>query len=41
VITDNADEKMDDDYNANNVKSLEVMFLVLNKFIFEGWIKKI
>jgi nucleoside phosphorylase len=41
VITDNADEKIDDDYNANNVKALEVMFPVLNKFIFEGWINKI
>jgi adenosylhomocysteine nucleosidase len=41
VITDNADEKMDDDYNANNVKALEVLFPVLNEFIFEGWINKI
>ena len=41
VITDNADEKMDDDYNANNIKSLEVMFPVLNEFIFEGWINRI
>ena len=41
VITDNADEKMDDDYNANNVKALEVLFPVLNEFIFEGWINRI
>ena len=41
VITDNADEKMNDDYNANNKKALEIMFPVLNKFIFEGWINKI
>jgi adenosylhomocysteine nucleosidase len=41
VITDNADKSMDKDYNANNVKALKVMFPVLNKFIFEGWIKKI
>jgi adenosylhomocysteine nucleosidase len=41
VITDNADEKMDDDFNANCEKALEIMFSVLNKFIFEGWINKI
>jgi len=41
VITDNADEKMDDDYNANNIKALEIMFPVLNEFLFEGWINKI
>jgi len=41
VITDNADEDMNDDYNANNVKALEVMFPILNKFIFEGWINRI
>ncbi len=34
VITDNADEHMDDDYNSNNKKALEIMFPVLNKFIF-------
>jgi len=41
VITDNADEDMNDDYNANNIKALEVMFPILNKLIFEGWIKRI
>ena len=41
VITDNANEGMDEDYNANNKKALEIMFPVLAKFIFEGWIKKI
>ena len=41
VITDNADEDMNDDYNANNKKALEIMFPVLDKFIFEGWINKI
>ena len=41
VITDNADEHMNDDYNANNKKALEIMFPVLKKFIFEGWINKI
>jgi len=41
VITDNADEKMDADYNANNVKALKIMFPVLAKFLFEGWINKI
>jgi adenosylhomocysteine nucleosidase len=41
VITDNADEGMNDDYNANNKKALEIMFPVLAKFIFEGWINKI
>ncbi|PKP61085.1 hypothetical protein CVT91_03875 [Candidatus Atribacteria bacterium HGW-Atribacteria-1] len=41
VITDNADEDMNDDFNANCEKALEIMFPVLNKFIFEGWINKI
>jgi len=41
VITDNANESMDNDYNANNVKALEVLFPVLNEFIFEGWINRI
>ncbi len=41
VITDNADERMNDDYKANNKKALEIMFSVLKKFIFEGWINKI
>ena len=41
VITDNADEDMDVNYNANNKKALEIMFPVLNKFLFEGWINKI
>jgi adenosylhomocysteine nucleosidase len=41
VITDNADEGMNDDYNENNIKALEIMFPVLAKFIFEGWINKI
>jgi len=41
VITDNADEDMDTDYHANNKKALEIMFPVLNEFIFEGWINKI
>lgn len=41
VITDNAGEGMNEDYDANNIKALEIMFPVLNKFIFEGWINKI
>ncbi|MBA7540071.1 5'-methylthioadenosine/S-adenosylhomocysteine nucleosidase [subsurface metagenome] len=41
VITDNADEHMNDDYNANNKKALEIMFPILDRFIFEGWINKI
>ena len=41
VITDNADEDMDVNYNANNKKALEIMFPVLNEFLFEGWITKI
>lgn len=41
VITDNADERMDDDYEENNKKALEITFPALDKFIFEGWINKI
>jgi nucleoside phosphorylase len=41
VITDNADEEMEDDLNTNWEKVLEIMFRALNKFIFEGWINKI
>lgn len=41
VITDNADEGMDEDYNANNKNALEIMFPVLAKFIFEGWVNKV
>jgi len=41
VITDNADEDMNDDFNTNWEKTLEIMFPVLNEFIFEGWINKI
>jgi len=41
VITDNADEDMNDDFYANREKALEIMFPVLNEFIFEGWINKI
>ncbi len=41
VITDNADEDMNVDYNVNNKKALEINFPVLDKFIFEGWIIKI
>ncbi len=41
VITDNADKDMNDDFNANCEKALDIMFPVLNKFIFEGWINKI
>jgi nucleoside phosphorylase len=41
VITDNADEHMDDDFNSNKKKALEIMFPVLKKFIFESWIIKI
>jgi len=41
VITDNADEDMNVDYEANNIKALEIMFPVLTKFIFGGWINKI
>ena len=38
VITDNADEHMNDDYEENNKNALEIMFPALAKFIFEGWI---
>jgi adenosylhomocysteine nucleosidase len=41
VITDHADEEMEDNLNANWGKALEIMFPVLKKFIFEGWITKI
>ena len=41
VITDNADEDMIKHYNSNRKKALEIMFPVLNIFIFEGWINKI
>jgi len=41
VITDNADEHMIENYDSNRKKALEIMFPVLNKFILEGWIKKI
>ncbi len=40
VITDNADEHMNDAFNTNSKKALEIMFPVLNEFIFEGWINK-
>ena len=41
VITDNADEEMEDDLNANWGKALEIMYKALNKFIFEAWVNKI
>jgi len=41
VITDSADEEMENDLNANWGKALEIMNKALNKFIFEGWINKI
>ena len=41
VITDYADEHMLKAYISNRKKALEVMFPVLNIFIFEGWINKI
>jgi len=41
VITDNAGEEIKDNLNANWGKALEIMFKVLNKFIFEGWVNKI
>jgi len=41
VITDNADEDMNDDFYANCEKALEIMYKALNEFIFEGWINKI
>jgi len=41
VITDNADESMNNDFDANCEKALEIMFPVLNIFISEGWIKRI
>jgi len=40
VITDNADEEMENDLNANWGKALEIMYKALNKFIFGGWINK-
>jgi len=41
VITDNADESMNDDFDTNCEKALKIMFPVLNEFIFEGWINRI
>ena len=41
VITDNADEEMENNLNANWKKALEIMFKALNKFIFKGWVNKI
>ena len=41
VITDNADEKMDGDFRANLDEALKIMFPVLAKFLFKGWINKI
>ena len=41
VITDNTDKEMNNDFNANCEKALEIMFPVLNKFIFGGWVDKI
>jgi len=41
VITDNADEEMDDDFRANLNEALKIMFPILNEFLFEGWINKI
>jgi len=41
VITDNADEEMEDNLNANWEKALEIMYKALNKFIFKGWVNKI
>ena len=41
VITDNADEEMEDNLNVNWGKALEIMSKALNKFIFGGWINKI
>jgi len=40
VITDNANEGMNDDFNANCEKALEIMVPVLNKFIFEDYVNK-
>jgi len=41
VITDNADEKMDGDFRANLDEALKIMFPVLAKFLFKGWVNKI
>ncbi len=41
VITDNADEEMENNFNANWKKALEIMYKALNKFIFKGWVNKI
>jgi adenosylhomocysteine nucleosidase len=41
VITDNADEEMEDNLNANWEKALEIMYKALYKFIFKGWVNKI
>ena len=41
VITDNADEEMNDDFNVNCEKAIEIMVPVLNKYIFKGWVNKI
>ena len=41
VITDNADEEMENNLNANWKKALEILYKALNKFIFEGWVNKI
>ena len=34
MITDNAGEEMNDDFNTNCEKALEIMFMALNKFIY-------
>jgi len=41
VITDNANEEIENDLNANWGKALEIMYKALDEFIFGGWIKKI
>ncbi|MBA7498129.1 5'-methylthioadenosine/S-adenosylhomocysteine nucleosidase [subsurface metagenome] len=41
AITDNADEEMENNLNANWKKALEIMYKALKKFIFEGWVNKI
>jgi len=41
VITDNAEEEMEDELNANWGKALEIRYKALNKFIFEGRVNTI
>jgi nucleoside phosphorylase len=40
IISDLADENMNDSFDANCKPALQIMFPVLKEFIFGGWIQK-